>query len=208
MKRAVVILLILSVICFGVAANLDWSLPKLNNSMPVPKKIRTQIVLQPLGTNFDPTFLLNIHRKMSQFVPGIRLGNPMNLPKHTYYAPRSRYRADSIIHWLSSLAKPGEIYLGITHVDISTTKNAYPDWGVMGLGYQPGNACVASSFRLKNKSSLWKVAIHELGHTTGLPHCSVKTCFMRDAEGGNPTNEETGFCSACRLHLLKAGWIL
>jgi archaemetzincin len=71
----------------------------------------------------------------------------------------------------------------------------------MGLGYRPGNACVASSFRLntKNKNEqFYKIAIHELGHTQGLKHCPDKTCFMRDAEGKNPTNEEKDFCQNCK----------
>lgn len=76
----------------------------------------------------------------------------------------------------------------------------------MGLGYCPGKACVASDFRLKNKSNYFKVMIHELGHTAGLPHCSVKTCYMRDAQGGDPTGEEKAFWDKCSIHLQKAGW--
>ncbi len=98
--------------------------------------------------------------------------------------------------------------MGITTVDISTTKGKYQDWGVMGLAYKPGNAGVASSYRLKNKSAFWKIVIHELGHTAGLPHCSVKSCFMRDAEGGDHTGEEKEFCSKCKKTLVNNGWLL
>ena len=83
------------------------------------------------------------------------------------------------------------------------------DFGVMGLGYRPGNACVASTFRLnaENKSEqFYKVAIHELGHTQGLKHCPDKTCFMRDAEGKNPTNEEKDFCQNCKKVLRSKHW--
>jgi archaemetzincin len=79
----------------------------------------------------------------------------------------------------------------------------------MGLGKCPGKACVASSYRLSNNerlSQLFKVSIHELGHTQGLPHCEVKVCFMRDAEGRNPTNEEKGFCPRCKTFLKAKGW--
>ena len=81
----------------------------------------------------------------------------------------------------------------------------------MGLGYQPGSACVVSTFRLSKENlaeHYFKVSIHELGHTQGLPHCAVNTCFMRDAKGGNPLNEETDFCPACKSHLIKKGWRL
>ena len=76
----------------------------------------------------------------------------------------------------------------------------------MGLGFQPGKACIASNFRLRDKKNFFKVALHELGHTTGLPHCPEKTCFMRDAEGGDPTGEESGFCTKCKNYLIKKGW--
>jgi archaemetzincin len=31
---------------------------------------------------------------------------------------------------------------------------------------------------------------------------------MRDAEGGNPTDEETGFCPSCKEFLIRKGWQL
>lgn len=81
----------------------------------------------------------------------------------------------------------------------------------MGLGYMPGNACVISTFRLKGNNQaekLYKVAIHELGHTQGLPHCPDKSCFMRDAEGKDHLNEEVHFCPKCKAYLIKRGWNL
>ena len=109
---------------------------------------------------------------------------------------------------MSRSAKPGQVYIGITTVDISASKGDNPDWGVMGLGFRPGKAAVASNFRMNNKEDFWKVAIHELGHTAGLPHCPVKTCFMRNAHGGNPTAEEKEFCSGCKKTLIDQGWKL
>jgi archaemetzincin len=82
------------------------------------------------------------------------------------------------------------------------------DYGVMGLGFMPGKACVASNFRLRNKKNFFKVVIHELGHTTGLPHCPDKTCYMRDAEGGDHTSLENGFCGKCKKQLVEGGWKL
>jgi archaemetzincin len=46
--------------------------------------------------------------------------------------------------------------LGITDKDISSTKGVHADWGVMGLGFCPGSACVISSFRVKNKRTCIK----------------------------------------------------
>ena len=135
----------------------------------------------------------------------------MFYPVLARYLPRNRYRADSLIHFLKSQTSKGHITLGLTNKDISTTKNEVADWGIMGLGFRPGNACVASSFRLSKTETniqLFKVAIHELGHTQGLPHCNIKSCFMRNAEGGNPTNDEKDFCIKCKSILIQKGWNL
>lgn len=168
----------------------------------IPKEIR----ILPMGPGASKTFSEETQRQIQRFIPDVALLPATDLPANAYYRPRGRYRADSLIHWMSRQAKSNEVLLGITTVDISTTKDGKPDWGVMGLGFCPGNAAVASSFRMKNKSQFWKVAIHELGHTSGLPHCPETTCFMRDADGGNPTAEETAFCPKCSEVLVKAGW--
>ncbi|WP_317125309.1 hypothetical protein [Flavobacterium cutihirudinis] len=103
------------------------------------------------------------------------------------------------------------VIVGLSNSDISTTKNGISDWGVMGLGYNPGTACVVSDFRLsvKNKNQqFYKLVLHELGHTAGLPHCKIKTCLMRDAEGGNPLDQEKCFCKDCKSFLKSKGWHL
>ena len=101
------------------------------------------------------------------------------------------------------------VTIGLTNKDISATKGKIADFGIMGLGYRPGSACVASSFRLNSKNrneQFYKITIHELGHTQGLKHCPEKTCFMRDAEGENHTDEETDFCKNCKKVLQQKHW--
>jgi len=165
------------------------------------------IKILPLGKT-TPVFINTTFRDLQRFIPGVQLLLTEEMPKFAYYAPRNRYRADSLIAWMSKRAADGEVYLGITMQDISTTKLPNPDHGIMGLGYQPGNACIASTFRVRDKKNFYKVVIHELGHTAGLPHCPQKTCFMRDAEGKDPTGEEKEFCEKCKEHLVKKGWRL
>jgi archaemetzincin len=134
----------------------------------------------------------------------------VKLPAQAFYKPRGRYRADTLIAWLSRRTPENAVTIGLTSKDVSTNKEKIVDWGVMGLGYCPGNACVVSTFRLKKTNlldQLFKVAIHELGHTQGLPHCEVKSCFMRDAEGHNTADEEFEFCPKCKKVLAGKGWV-
>lgn len=186
-----------------------------NNRNPVPEKKTNVTVnnnsitvrLLPLGKT-NELFITSVYDSLKKIIPSVQLLPHEVMPANAFYKPRNRYRADSLIHWMSDRAKEGEVYIGITMQDISTTKGDNPDYGVMGLGFQPGKACVASNMRLRNKANFFKVVIHELGHTAGLPHCPVKTCFMRDAEGGDPTGEEKEFCNQCKAFLTGKGWKL
>lgn len=177
---------------------------------PQPEKNVTNfniITIQPLG-DIPAEQLLFVYDRLKSFYLSVELKKPIPLPSTAYLSERSRYRADSLINHLNRITG-NHLTIGLTNKDISTTKGNITDWGVMGLGFCPGKACIASSFRLSKKDKymqLFKVAIHELGHTQGLPHCVKKTCFMRDAEGGNPINEEKEFCITCRKQLEKQGW--
>jgi len=152
-----------------------------------------------------------VHKMIKNLYAETVLDPPIALPAQAFYKPRQRYRADSIIEWLSRKAPEHSVVVGLTSKDISTTKGKVADWGVLGLGFEPGNACVVSTFRLSKRNlldQLFKVSVHELGHTQGLPHCPDKTCYMADAEGGNPTDGETGFCDQCKARLKAKGWQL
>lgn len=168
------------------------------------------IVIQPLG-NFEKDYSEKILKAIETINSNVVLRENINFPENSYYKPRNRYRADSIIKNLKNKIGKDSVIVGLSNRDISTTKNGIKDWGVMGLGYMPGKACVVSDFRVsvKNKNQqFYKLVLHELGHTAGLPHCAIKTCLMRDAEGVNPLDEEKEFCSSCTNFLKTKGWHL
>ena len=137
------------------------------------------------------------------------VSDPIQFPSSSRNSKRGRYRADRLIRFLRNHTQEGDVSIGLTHKDISTTKGKYEDWGVMGLGYMPGKSCVVSSFRIRGKNKeekFTKVVVHEFGHTRGLDHCPVKDCLMRDAEGKDHLNEEKGFCDQCAGVLAAAGY--
>ncbi|MBS1510765.1 MAG: Zn-dependent protease [Bacteroidetes bacterium] len=175
-------------------------------STPEPPAIT--IFIQPFD-GMPEDGIQYVYQEVKKVYPNVKINPSIQLPTSAYFAARNRYRADSLIDFLDRKTPAGYITIGLTTKDISTKKDTIPDWGVMGLGFCPGKACIASTFRL-SKTALWeqlfKVAIHESGHTQGLPHCNVATCFMRDAEGHNTTNEEKEFCPACKKLLAEKGW--
>lgn len=166
------------------------------------------ILIQPFK-DIQPESVEKVTEGIKKVYPNVKVLAAIDFPENTYYKERNRYRADSIIKFLSSKTKEGFVMIGLTSKDISATRGKIKDFGIMGLGYRPGKACVASKFRLSKENQdeqFYKIAIHELGHTQGLPHCPEKMCFMRDAEGKNPTNEETDFCKKCKTFLINKNW--
>ncbi|MDP2384995.1 MAG: matrixin family metalloprotease [Bacteroidota bacterium] len=153
----------------------------------------------------------HIFSELKKIHPNVSLLSTIALPQRAFYKPRGRYRADTLIDMLRNKTPNGHVTIGLTNKDISTSSGKHFDWGVMGLGFQPGKACVASTFRLSKtntKEQFFKVAIHELGHTQGLPHCPNTQCIMTDAEGKNKTDNEKGFCSKCKAVLVNKGFDL
>jgi archaemetzincin len=177
-------------------------------SLPV-KKENKEILIQPFS-DLPSGKSEYVYKELQKIGLKTKLLSAINLPYLAYYKPRNRFRADSLITWLKKRASDNQIIAGITAKDISTTKGVNHDYGVIGLGFLGGPACMISTYRLKRNSNeqLFKTVIHELGHNFGLDHCPVKTCIMRDAEGKNTTGEEKEFCPSCKAKLMDAGWTL
>lgn len=139
-------------------------------------KVQKVIVIQPLGS-FQQKQSQKVFAAIKAINPKVVLNGNIEFSTGSFYKPRNRFRTDSIIKNLKNNIGKDSVIVGLSHFDISTTKNGIKDWGIMGLGYRPGKACVVSDFRLsqKNKNEqFYNLVLHELGHTEGLPHCKVK----------------------------------
>ncbi len=92
--------------------------------------------------------------------------------------------------------------IGVTDKDISTSVHGRKDYGILGISYLgTGNTGIISTYRLKRKKDLWKLAVHEFCHGLyGCPHCKNEDshCIMKDAKGGNPKFEiKDSLCKDC-----------
>jgi archaemetzincin len=127
------------------------------------------------------------------------------LTKDLLSLSQTRYDADKI---LSTYNSNKHIFL-LTDVDIThfnKIKNI-KEYGIIGLGYEPGKTCIVSTFRIKKTSDkkfverLNKVVLHEIGHNLGLHHCKYdKKCLMNDAKGTvrQIDQEKIWLCDNCK----------
>jgi archaemetzincin len=172
--------------------------------------------LQPLGPTIPEEDVTAVRSALEELYGlEVKVLPRVPLPREAYYPPRKRYRAEKLLDFLRPRLPPdGARILGLTAVDISTTKGPYSDWGVMGLGEMPGVTGVISSFRCykrtrsptNGRERFAKTAVHEIGHTLGLPHCPTKGCLMADAEGSVlSSDQESDLCPRCRDQLRADG---
>jgi archaemetzincin len=183
----------------------------------VPRK--QVLLIQQLGKELPNQDMALVEQALEGFYNvQIRVLPPVDLPKQAYYQPRRRYRAEKILPFLlEKLPSDGDRILGLTGVDISTDNGNITDWGILGLANLGGRECIVSAFRchkqpLQGVSAsilLAKVAVHEVGHTLGLAHCTTRGCLMEDAGGRARTcNREFDLCPHCRSILRARGYIL
>jgi archaemetzincin len=127
---------------------------------------------------------------------------------------RDQYNAMAIIKYLDKEVSQGSLkVLGVTKVDICNPILTY----VFGEAYMGGRSAVMSFARLGigvrglpvSREHLLdrtvKVAIHEIGHTFGVPHCHNDRCVMRASNNIPDLDDKLNYlCSYCELFLQES----
>lgn len=122
------------------------------------------------------------------------------LPRELMNAKKSRYRAKKILDYQKGSTGVGCLTIGFTHKDISATVHDSDDYGILGYSYRPGNVCIISDYRLRNKTDIWKIALHEFIHANyGYGHCKQDDprCIMKDAKGKGNFSIQQSVCDSC-----------
>jgi archaemetzincin len=144
-----------------------------------------------------------------QFGLPVTITRNQGLPLYALDRVRQQYNSNLILKRLLDASFPDAIkILGITDVDLFNPIFSY----VFGEAQFKGKCAVISSYRLRGNpehasppgcppllNRLEKEAIHELGHTFGLRHCSDPDCVMKYSVGLACADRKFSyFCPACR----------
>jgi archaemetzincin len=184
--------------------------PPLVYAADAPQRV---VAIVPLGAVKQEYLERVVQEIQARMDVQVRIEPQRELPTEAFYKLRKRWRAEKLLAVLDANLPAGAWkVMGVTEAQISTTKGDIIDWGIAGLGRLGGQSCVVSSFIYKKHSKSKKVllrrlgdlAVHELGHTLGFPHCEVKGCVMADAKGKaikSADNSSGQYCAQC-LELL------
>lgn len=167
------------------------------------KSEATDRIQEALGIAFPETVVTIIEKGIS-------------LPEGAFNEGRNQYRSDVILTAIKeyALTKPEfDRVLGIVDVDIFTSTMNF----VFGEAEHPGKVALISLRRLRpefyhqssneelfNERSA-KEAVHEVGHTLGLAHCSNPFCVMHFSNSILETDlKKTFLCTKCSTKVEKA----
>ena len=173
-----------------------------------------KIGVLPIGKP-ETTALFWIKEKMQKSFPNTTcmvIDERIPLREKNFDEKRQQYRSHAILSEVQNYAtmKAGFTrVLGVVDADISFPELSF----VFGEAACPGKAALISLWRLKPEfydeapnASLFlertlKEALHELGHTLGLKHCSRSSCVMYFSNSISDTDiKQNLFCDKCYLH--------
>ncbi|MEM2972225.1 MAG: archaemetzincin family Zn-dependent metalloprotease [Candidatus Bathyarchaeia archaeon] len=135
------------------------------------------------------------------------------VPKETFDKTRNQYNSEAILSMVKRYAEKAEALnriLGIVNIDIFVSGLNF----VFGEAECPGKTALISLWRLKPEfygkpsninlllERSTKEAVHELGHTLGLKHCSNPFCVMYFSNSIFETDRKQSlFCNKCHFNV-------
>jgi archaemetzincin len=141
----------------------------------------------------------------------VQIRPPWFDPELPFDPSRGQYNSTLFLAQLLRGLDPGASkVLGVTSVDLFVPVLTF----VYGEAQLVGKAAIVSTHRLRNEAyglppdeevfleRLDKEALHELGHTYGLVHCTNPLCVMRSSTYVEEIDlKSAAFCPSCRSEI-------
>lgn len=181
----------------------------LNREVDVSKNI----CIQPIG-KVSEKILKFLSEKISEKV-GLHCAISkvrIQVPEKAFNSKRGQYYSTFLLYHLLKRDDISSFFkvLGVTDVDLYVPSLNF----VFGEALLNGRVAIISLYRLKPEfygkrhdeklflERALKEAVHEIGHTFGLTHCSNRKCVMYFSNSIYDTDYKTSdFCGKCKLKL-------
>ena len=169
-----------------------------------------KITLKPIGT-IDQGILEELKTTLARvFGCSVGIASTLDIPERAYHKARGQYRAVALLDALkASGIAATERVLGIVDVDLYAPELNF----VFGQAEPGSGVAIISLYRLRQElppdphlflNRAAKEAVHELGHTFGLGHCTRNKCVMHFSNTLHDTDvKEMTFCSQCQPKLIQ-----
>jgi archaemetzincin len=174
-----------------------------------------KIGVLPIG-QVEEAVLKLIQKGVTQVFPDTKcrvVDGKKPLKETAFDEKRKQYRSHAILSEVQGYAFKNpdfDRFLGVLDADIFVPQLNF----VFGEAVCPGKAALISLWRLRPEfygdapdvklsyARVVKEAMHELGHTLGLRHCSRSSCVMHFSNGIFDTDmKQRLFCDKCYLHV-------
>lgn len=166
------------------------------------------ICLQPYGSfteqevkRFLPTLKKNMEKYLSGGEWSFEIRKPLPVPIKPVVG-RKHKASDFLDIQQEEQTDNNQVIVGLTHEDLCHDIHGVKNYGIIGPSYLDEGVAIVSDKRLKNKSAVWKVIIHEFCHAfLGLNHCpnDDPTCMLVDAHKHKDFAIQNRLCESCRL---------
>lgn len=135
----------------------------------------------------------------------VSIATERKVPAAAFNAMRRQYRGDLFLK--APREEAFDRVLAVTNCDLYENDLNF----ILGLADAREKSAVISLFRLRMganeetfHSRALKEAVHELGHTWGLPHCQNPHCVMHFSNSLEDTDRKgTEWCESCDKKILK-----